>query len=104
MRLLFAIPHYYKATPERAHGSLGTRRLDRARALTLTISAVRELLGGNQSVASPAYPQWTTANRISAESIEIVVCNTHGQHVLADLPLPKGRYRVKKAAIRGMMR
>ncbi len=93
MRLLFAIPHFFGVLQRKRHGSLSGQRAARVRALTECISAIHEVLAGEQQLASPVEPMQMKANDQTVATIDVVVCTTRHQHVLPDMPLTKEWYR-----------
>lgn len=96
MRLLFAIPHYFGPGPA-AFGSSDTgRRSARAAALRACISALHQQFGANQSVRLHD-GSGRTANGRLGHSVDVVVCVQGQAHLLAELGLAGGTYRVHQA-------
>ncbi len=86
MRILFTIPHYYRPSQQGFHGS-EQGAAERAASLTRCLSALHQhfgektqgLLDGPQQRVLPANQQfWNT--------LEVVLCTTGEDHLLAHLP------------------
>lgn len=89
MKVLFAIPHYFRPTgaaPDgRAHGSVGRDPRPRVEALAACLTAVREVAAPRSCVLSHAD---RLAHVLPGEQVvaDVVVCTTNGDHLLASLP------------------
>jgi hypothetical protein len=96
MRILAAIPHYFRASGRSAdgryHGAVGGPRTERVRALAACISALHQLFGRPQCVIDIAKRTTEPANTLTAGSLDVVVCTAGEDHALADLPLAAGYY------------
>ncbi|WP_127754100.1 calcium-binding protein [Devosia sp. 1566] len=81
MRLLFAIPHYYKAR----EGLYGSERADpepRRQALAATLLSLHQTFGPLQTTLGH---KGERANAGQAAALDIVVCTTVQDHILASL-------------------
>ena len=92
MRILFTIPHYYRARGQtddgRKHGSVTRTAQARVGALSSCITAIRELFGPPSCVLQHASK---TAQRLEPgdpTQVDIVVCTAGNDHLLGDLQLP----------------
>jgi hypothetical protein len=85
MRLLVAIPHYYKAA-DGTHGSSSVAsRGRRIQALSEAILAMHQLLGPGACEIDIA--RKTAIPLPCPHTVDIVVCTTGSAHLVADLPL-----------------
>jgi hypothetical protein len=96
MRLLAAIPHYFRAnhvaSDGRLHGSLAESPRLRVAALASCVSALHQLYGPAQRVIEIATRNAPLANVSTAGLVDVVICTTRGQHALAQLDLPFRSY------------
>jgi hypothetical protein len=98
MRILVAIPHFFNLSREvrRApgHGSLAGDPGPRIEALTACVSALHQLFGCPQVIIDIARLEAKDANaRFRAAKLDVVVCTTKGQHLLARLSVCRLRGR-----------
>jgi hypothetical protein len=95
MRLLFAVPHYFNPDPSggRRHGSLGRDPAPRIRALADSLAAIQQLFGRPQCEIDIARRTTIPANHATAAVADVVVCTTHGHHLLDQLALGKGYFQ-----------
>lgn len=83
MRILFTVPHYYKALTVPAHGSEAGDAEKRAAALTDCLIALHRTFGNSQAhMANPEEP----CNGSLAADIDVVVCTTGQAHLAAAVP------------------
>jgi hypothetical protein len=97
MRVLIAIPHFFRAggTPTgyvRRHASHGTDPRPRVAALTAAISALHQHHGSAQHILDIATKTVLLANATLTGSVDIIVCTTGGDHLLNGLSLPSGSF------------
>jgi hypothetical protein len=93
MRLLFAIPHYFNATPKPGrHGSTGGDPAPRVRALADCLAAIQQLFGRPQCVIDIARRTTTPANKAITSRADVVVCTTGSTHVLDQVKLGTGYF------------
>lgn len=92
MRLLFAIPHYFKPSGG-GHGALRADRAARVRALRETVAALHQLFGPRQYLIDIAARRALRIRERAEDRVDVVVCTTGGEHVLADLDLPDSALR-----------
>ena len=91
MRVLVAIPHYFRPASG-GHGSLAANPGPRVAALTACVTALHRLFGGPHCLIDVSHKTTRPANDDPARGLEVVVCTTRGRHLLADLPVPDGAY------------
>jgi len=88
MRLLFAIPHFFKALDPRAtnRSHRGEARDERLRALVATIASLHQSFGtgiyGLDHFERVAWP----AGGSSRHSVQVIVCTTGDAHLLGSVP------------------
>jgi len=95
MRIVVAIPHYYeplgRATEDgRFHGSTSLDPQPRLAAFTACIESLHRNYGARQHLFDIEGRVSLPANRAVSGSVDVVVCTTHGRHLLGYLPLPPG--------------
>jgi hypothetical protein len=98
MQILVTIPHYVSPSgvpgaDGRPHGSLGKDPGPRLAALSACLAALRQGFGGAQCVIDHAQKTARPVAPAVPFTIDIVICTTRGQHVLAELPLPAQHHR-----------
>ncbi|MGO9464674.1 MAG: calcium-binding protein [Isosphaeraceae bacterium] len=98
MRILVAIPHFFDLSGEirrgAEHGALRGDSAPRVEALSACISSLHQLFGGPQVLIDIARREAKDANaRFAAAKLDVVVCTTRGQHLLARLPLGGDAFR-----------
>lgn len=93
MRILFTLPHYYKATQERKHASLDKDPRPRIMALSMGLIALRSLYSQSQCDIDIAKCVTLPANQTYRHHIDIVICTTQNAHLLSQLPLPPASYK-----------
>lgn len=86
MKVLFAIPHYYRAVgsaPDgRSHGSVRNDPAPRIAALTACLTAIRSVLAPRVCVLSHADRQAHLVAPRDAIRTDVVVCTVGGDHLL----------------------
>ena len=91
MRVVFAIPHFYKPPADAAlpagveplHGSNARSAENRVEAIARCLVSLHRTFGGRQSfIGAPSQP----CNGAIASQIDIVVCTTGGHHLISRLP------------------
>jgi hypothetical protein len=89
VRVLVAVPHYYRPTADnpRGHGSYAGDADRRLRALTVTLVALRQTFGRPQAVIDIQRRTTVPANRSFAVQADVVVCTTASDHLLDRLQL-----------------
>ncbi len=103
MRILFAIAHYFgpKITaqpgasgisPRFAHGSTSADPRPRIAALTSCVAAAHQLYGEHQYTINQETLRAEISNRKVASEVEVVICVTGDNHLLAQLPIPRTSY------------
>ncbi|WP_448562364.1 hypothetical protein [Trichothermofontia sp.] len=92
MRILFTIPHYFKPEAGR-HGSQRKHPKPRVQALSLSIAALHQLFSKSQVMIDVGQRVAHPANQIHADHIDVIICTTHGHHLLDLLALPEHFYR-----------
>ena len=70
MRILAVIPHYFRASGDRRHGSTGGARQARLRALSSCVAALHQLFGRPQCVIDIVRRTTEPANALTAEGID----------------------------------
>lgn len=93
MRILFTLPHFYKATDEGKHASLNKDPRPRMMALGMALTALRGLYSQSQCTIDIAKCVTLPANETNRNEIDIVICTTQNAHLLAHLPFPAGSYK-----------
>lgn len=92
MRILVTIPHFFNPEPDGKHGSQRRDPAPRLMAIAQCIAALHQLFGGSQRQIQIAQKQAIPANTDPGSAIDVVICTTRGQHLLADLPIPATLY------------
>ncbi len=101
MRLLAAIPHFYRpsgraADDGRRHGSTGRDPETRVKALTACLASLHQLFGPRQCRIDLPRRTTVTANASTfATKLDAVVCTTGDFHLLGRLPIPLNVYTHK---------
>ena len=98
MRILAAIPHYYRAagppSPDIGwHGSVAHAAAARTAAVSSCIASLHQLYGPGQYMIDQATRVAVPANARTAGQIDVVVCTTGADHLLDRLGLPAGSYQ-----------
>ncbi len=96
MRILFAIAHYYKPKA----GFYGSQRADprpRVEALSACIASLHQHFGARQGLLDPPRRQLTETNGQWRSAIEVAVCTTGEDHLVAALPQGLFRHHATKA-------
>lgn len=92
MRILFVIPHYFGAGPNHYGSTDATKRLKRVSSLRACISSLHQQFGRRQSLL--LYGGLArSANQITANDLDVVVCVRGTDHLLDSLKLPEGCFR-----------
>jgi hypothetical protein len=96
MRILFTIPHYYrhkgsKETGAR-HGSAWNQPKRRIAAISACITALHQLYNDSQFSVDHAKKVAFRFNPQVRCSIDVVLCTTGDDHLLAEIPLPSRLY------------
>src|SRR5262245_46018119 len=97
MRILVAIPHYFRtgAAPagyNRHHASFGADSARRATWLARSITALHQVFGRPQCIIDIARRTTQPANTLTAQLVDVVVCTAGGDHLLAQLKLQDGYF------------
>lgn len=97
MRILVAIPHFFdlscQARRAPGHGALAGDPAPRIEALSACIASLHQLFGGPQVLIDIARREAKDANaHFAAAKLDVVICTTRGQHLLARLPLDKSAF------------
>jgi hypothetical protein len=91
MKLLFAIPHYYRPTlnaPDgRAHGSVGHQPMPRVEALTACLAGIRAVCAPKVCVLSHADRRATILEPREPVHADVIVCTVRNDHVLDQVPM-----------------
>ncbi len=87
MKLLFTIPHYYKAA-NGSHGSVASSPQRRIHALTEVIFNIRQLFSRTYCEINIARKQAIPVNP-GDHRADIVICTTGDDHLIDQLPIPK---------------
>lgn len=85
MRILVAIPHYYRPSG----GFYGSQRADpqpRIAALTQCLAALHQNFGPRQGLLDPARRCLSETNNADGARLDLVLCITGGHHLLGALP------------------
>lgn len=90
MRILFTIPHFFDPHGGGMYGSLRADPRPRRNALATTIIGLHTTFGRRQGLLLNPIVQSNTAY---GADVDVVVCTTGSNHLLADLNLPAGSYR-----------
>jgi hypothetical protein len=80
MRLLFAIPHYFRPSAEPRHGSGASEPGRRREILRRSIAALRQTFGSGQGLIGRR--QLHPANDLLRSTVEVVVCTTGDDHLV----------------------
>jgi hypothetical protein len=99
MRVLVAIPHYFRpadgpSQPARWHASLAGDPAPRLAALRGCITALHQLYGGAQRIIDQTTLHARPANAPGACDLDIVVCTTGQDHLIPYLALPPESFRL----------
>jgi hypothetical protein len=96
MRILFTIPHYYRHKGREAadarHGSAWNGPNCRIAAISACINSLHQLFNDSQFSVDHANKVAFRFNRRVSCSIDVVLCTTGDDHLLAQLPLPSRLY------------
>jgi hypothetical protein len=83
MRILFTIPHYFRAGGDAEYGSTGRHTAEtRAQFLAQTIAALATHFGGRQVLRDMVHNKFLPANTSSRHDIDIVIRTVKDAHVL----------------------
>jgi hypothetical protein len=98
MRVLVAIPHYFRHEgrhePENhSHGSLAGKLAPRVAALTASITALHQLYGRAQRIIDQTSLRALPANAPRGGDLDVVVCTTGDHHLVPRLSLAGGSFR-----------
>jgi hypothetical protein len=93
MKLLFAIPHYYKASSEQGHGSTASRPQARIQALANALLSIHQQFGSAQCEINIQHRRTEPANSLASHQIDIIICTTGMNHILSELPILKNLYQ-----------
>ena len=99
MRILVAIPHYYRAEEVPTYGSLDKDPAARIAALTETLLRLQQTFQSPHGVLHAATHSATPANHSYKNQIDIVICTTDNHHVLDKLPIKPGLYRHEACSV-----
>src|SRR5579872_6561227 len=96
MRVLFAIPHYFrphgKADDGRSYNSLGADPEPRVRALTACLTALHQLFNAKPFFIHHHHRTARETTAATPCSLEVVVCTTGVHHLLDRLPIQSRYY------------
>ncbi|MFZ5789263.1 MAG: calcium-binding protein [Pseudomonadota bacterium] len=96
MRILVAIPHYYKPSS----GFYGSQRADpgpRIEALTQCLAALHQNFGPRQGLLDPPRRCLSETNRANSAGLDVVLCTTGGDHLLHAMPQGLFTHRATEA-------
>lgn len=93
MRLLCAIPHFYKKDPAPKHGSQGSDASGRITALAKALFALRQLATERQCVIDILTRTARPLPTSDPVEVRIGICTTGPHHLLTRLPVPQQWYR-----------
>lgn len=96
MRILFAIPHYFRPSSDGRHGSEGDA-VRRREVLKSCLSWLHRSFGRRQLLAHSRHPSGLPANEALSADIDIVVCTTGGDHLLDGVPTGLFRHHATTA-------
>lgn len=100
MRILFTIPHYFRPSRRGFHGSEGEAS-NRVESLAQCLSALRQHFGAKtQGVLDGPRRCVLPANEPLWNELDVVVCTTGEDHLLADLPAGLCRHHATTATPR----
>jgi hypothetical protein len=105
VRVLFVIPHFFKATDPRAtnRSTQPQAQGERLRALTATISSLHQTFGTGHGLDHFRRIAWCTAAR-DAPAIEVVVCTAGDAHLLGEIdPYVRCSFRHHAADVEPLM-
>lgn len=92
-RVLFTIAHYYAASRDGKYGSTrASAREARRDALARTIAGLHETVAQPQSLVHGPSHGFLAANDEDATTVDVVVCTTGDDHLVADLDLAPGAF------------
>ena len=103
MKILVAIPHYFKDEGSRKYGSLRSDPAPRVAALRATILALHEVAAGPPGLLFPPTRKVVPTNQKTTHRLDVVVCTTGGSHVLDTLDLSSRFYRAHATAAEPML-
>jgi hypothetical protein len=87
MRILFAIPHYFRPTADGpVYGSLRSAPAARTASVAACLTAIQQSFGRPQCVIDIARRTTLPANHATANGADVVVCTTGNHHLLDRLP------------------
>lgn len=95
MKLLFAIPHFYKKNDDSFNNRYGSSESPperRVRALCETVLTLHQTFGKQHCEINIADKTAIPVGGIAQHDIDIVICTTGEHHVLDHLPISKGLY------------
>jgi len=93
MRVLLTIPHFYKPSADAPYGSRDQNHAKRVACLTACINSLRVTFGGEQGLLLDQGRILRRTNRALACDVDIVVCTTGNDDLLARLNVPSGSFR-----------
>jgi hypothetical protein len=82
MRILFAIAHYQKQSPEGLYGSVAQSPEARAAALREQITSIHAIFGRSQCLIEHHRRRTLTVNDRDNNFVQIAICTTQGHHAL----------------------
>jgi hypothetical protein len=85
MRILVAIPHYFHLQQAGTHGSSADRPRRRAKGLVACVTALHQFFGQKQGMLNIGLMVTEFANQLVSASVDIIICTTHGRHLLSSL-------------------
>jgi hypothetical protein len=92
VRLLFAIPHFFRRDGALVHGSRTDAPRERTTALTTCLASLHQVFGSSQRIIDWSRGVAVRANSGRENNVDVVVCTTRGHHLLNRLRLPRGSY------------
>ena len=92
MKILFTIPHYDHHEPGGRFCSLAQEPQVRRQAVAACLSALWNIFGREQRLLHIARRVAVPANQELSHEIDVVLCTTHGRHLLDQLPVPPQLY------------
>jgi hypothetical protein len=108
MRVLVAIPHYFRDAGggevlDHSHASLAGDPTPRVAALTGCITALHQLYGRAQRIINQTSLRALPANTPQQCDLDIVVCTTGDEHLVSRLHLPVGSFRQRSTCCRPLL-
>lgn len=98
MRVLITVPHFYGGNQAEKYGSYQNDAHVRLQAVGHCLRSLRKTFASESYLANLERPQSLPANSLTTVDLQIVVCTTRDNHLLAELELPAGyvEHRIMK--------